>query len=1049
MRRCAECFKEIADKKAKCSACGFDNSNVKAVAGAIKSGRLIDERYHIGSVLGQGGFGITYKALDVDLDRVLAIKEYYPKNSVQRSEDGFTVQPADKAEFSKGLKAFTDEAKALAKFQGHSNIVSVQNYFRSNNTAYMVMEFMEGRTVREILRGGKSLPTADSVKIILGVLEGLNACHRQNLIHRDLTPDNVYITTSSKVKILDFGSARQTKEGEDNEFTQILKESYAPIEQYQKSGAQGPYTDIYSVGATFYRLLSGKPPPDNATDRIIEDKLKRPSQVNPNLDISVEVEDVLMKAMAVKPNDRYQTVELFKNDLISAVNNPNPKKAKYDDKSSKTEPVIDKKVNSISKSKVKEKPPGSKQIQTPEIKEKTSKPSKEQQSQLRQQTQPQDENKKPPVAALVGLAAALVLFVGYQILNPTADDPLDELAIQEIVREQKPKETSTTIYRQSEIPNENNIIDIEQNVNKSLEKEPDSIKEEPKRLANIDKYELKVNVYPDNVRSVVKILETKDPYSYGQILNEGKYTIQVSANGYRTQVLRNTNLNRNRTIDVELQKLFTPTVSALNDFYDLFTNPSKSASDKYAINHKRFAPLNQIFEITNRNVSVHEELKRLAKNGDAESNFILGVALVEGIFLDSSRISQAKKHLQAAYDQDYKAASVWLAKAYSCSLSGNSPGCDEKKAIEILEEASFEVPLSDYIHAKILLNQNNNLSKSLRLAESASNAGVIEATYLMGDLALKSGDLSRGKEYWQLAADQGNTSAMVRLASLESRDMSGTSIQLLRKAYENGDKQAGIFLAIEAADRNPSSFFNLSRNLSNENISDGYFLTGWAHLKGVGTKLDLKTSLKNFSSCKDLNCEVMASIVSYKNSSSKKPITEYISELKKYTDKKNIDSLLPDVKGELYLELGKASLKDNKNDSRNGISFLEQSVQFKNVNALEQLCIKVYRGKGVTKDDNSALDYCTRASEAGSVNSLTHLTIGDLLSKGVGQRRGQKPMAQIKAAYTKACDLNDGLGCCNLAKIYHTENNSKQRNESINLASKNNFFHCKQIIGIE
>ena len=116
---------------------------------------MIDDRYYIGSVLGQGGFGITYKGLDVDLDRIIAIKEYYPKNSVNRSEDGFNVKASDSNQFKKGLNYFTEEAKSLAKFQGHPNIVSVQNYFRSNNTAYMVMEFMEGRTVREILRGGK------------------------------------------------------------------------------------------------------------------------------------------------------------------------------------------------------------------------------------------------------------------------------------------------------------------------------------------------------------------------------------------------------------------------------------------------------------------------------------------------------------------------------------------------------------------------------------------------------------------------------------------------------------------------------------------------------------------------------------------------------------------------------------------------------------------------------------------------------------------------------------------------------------------------------
>ena len=527
MRRCAECFKEIADKNAKCTHCGFDNSKIKAVLGAIKSGRLIDERYYIGSVLGQGGFGITYKGLDIDLERVLAIKEYYPKNSVQRSDDGFTVQPSDQEEFKKGLNYFTDEAKALAKFQGHPNIVSVQNYFRSNNTAYMVMEFMEGKTVREILRGGKTLPAPDSVKIILGVLEGLIACHKQNLIHRDLTQDNVYITTSSQVKILDFGSARQTKEGEDNEFTQILKESYAPIEQYQKSGAQGPYTDIYSVGATFYRLLTGKPPPDNATDRIIEDKLKRPSQINPNLVISEDVENVLMKAMAVRPNDRYQTVDSFKNDLMKAINNPNAKKAQTGAKASQVKPISETKPKQSSEvsnhqASAKKKPEPPKQVS--QIRKE---PKEEKKPQLKPQTEtePSGDKKPIPVGVIVGVAAALVLFIGYQLMNPSANDLLDEKTIQEITQTQKPKDNTTRLDLPPESYDTPEEIEILTN--------------DKQKLANLDKYELKVNVYPDNVRSTVKILETKDPYSYGQVLSEGKYSIQVSASGYRTKILRN------------------------------------------------------------------------------------------------------------------------------------------------------------------------------------------------------------------------------------------------------------------------------------------------------------------------------------------------------------------------------------------------------------------------------------------------------------------------------------------------------------------------------
>ncbi len=1040
MRRCAECFKEIPDKKAKCSHCGFDNSKIKIVPGAIKPGRMIDDRYYIGSVLGQGGFGITYKGLDVDLDRIIAIKEYYPKNSVNRSEDGFNVKASDSNQFKKGLNYFTEEAKSLAKFQGHPNIVSVQNYFRSNNTAYMVMEFMEGRTVREILRGGKTLPTTDSIKIILGVLDGLAACHKQNLIHRDLTPDNVYITRNSQIKILDFGSARQTKEGEDNEFTQILKESYAPIEQYQKSGAQGAYTDIYSVVATFYRLLTGKPPPHNATDRIIEDKLKRPSQVINGLDISVSVEDVLMKAMAVRPNDRYQTVDQFKKDLINAINDPNAVKAKPGTVSSKNKssnlqprPLKDKpkekapKVQEALKAKPKKKEekqePKPKQAVRPEESKVASKENVE----LKQPQVADSEKKSFPVAGIVGIAAALVLFVGYQILNPSMQNPLDEATIAELNQGQNQSKTLSPDASVTE----------RENINEGRDK-----------LVNLDNYQLKVNVFPDNVNAVVKVLETKDPYTYGQILPEGEYTLQMWAPGYRTKILRNTKLNRNRTIDVDLERLRTPSINVMNAFYSLVANPSESAYKSFSSDHRSSSQLAQIYDVYSDNKNVVKELSRLAKGGDAESNFILGVGEIQGFLTQNdNKIQNAKFYLETAYSQGYKPASLWLALSNSCSFTNDSPGCDERQAEALLNENSYDIPLADFLLAKLYLDQNKSLSASLRLAEKASASGVTHASYLMGDIAFRRNDLNQSKRYWKRAADEGSTDAMIRLASLEENQESGESIKWLTKAYQEGNKKAGTFLAIEQAKDNPSNFYNTAKNLEKQKISDGQFLSGWAYFNGVGTKVNLQSSFKSFSSCSDLNCKVMTKILNLKLSSSANSVKNYVADLEKFNNKRNLEKLLPDVKGEMFFQLGKTYLNNKDNQSkRKGMGFLEESIKFGNLNSLEFLCRAAGRGKGIPRDVGLALSYCIEASDAGSVNSLTYNMIGELLENDTGRSTS---FSSLVSVYSKSCSLKDGSGCCSLAKTYHREGMFEARNKNIQLAEKYNFGHCKLIIGVD
>ena len=158
--------------------------------------------------------------------------------------------------------------------------------------------------------------------------------------------------------------------------------------------------------------------------------------------------------------------------------------------------------------------------------------------------------------------------------------------------------------------------------------------------------------------------------------------------------------------------------------------------------------------------------------------------------------------------------------------------------------------------------------------------------------------------------------------------------------------------------------------------------------------------------------------------------------------------LIPDVKGELYFELGKSSLKTNKKDSRNAIEFLEEAVRYENVNALDQLCMAVTNGKGVLKDESLGLSYCVEAAKFNSLNSIAYNTIGNLLSKGIGQRRGNVPVKEVLSAFRRSCQLKDGSGCCNLAKIYHDQKNLELRNANIALAEQHNFSHCKTIIDV-
>lgn len=321
---CIKCMREKRSPGGVCEHCGFDPSTYQVPVHHMEPFSILAGKYLVGKAIGEGGFGITYIGMDLNLEMRVAIKEYYPNGfAVRDSGRTSTVQSCggDAREFfEKGREKFIGEARNLAKCTDIPEIVRVKEFFKENETAYIVMEYVDGTDLKTYLkeRGGR-LSVQETLDMMRPLISALGKVHQRNLIHRDISPDNIMLLNNGNVKLLDFGGARDFVSSSGKSISITLKRGYAPGEQYRTHGEQGPWTDVYALCATMYRCITGVIPPESL-DREHQDDLKPIPEFG--IECPPVVERVLEKGLSVYKEGRFQTME----ELYSALYEGGPVK---------------------------------------------------------------------------------------------------------------------------------------------------------------------------------------------------------------------------------------------------------------------------------------------------------------------------------------------------------------------------------------------------------------------------------------------------------------------------------------------------------------------------------------------------------------------------------------------------------------------------------------------------------------------------------------------------------------------------------------------------
>ena len=336
IRRCMKCMHALAAGETFCSECGRPYGSVETEPFALKPGTILDGKYLVGEMLGQGGFGITYIGFDLLLEQKVAIKEYYPMSTGMVSRENSTTvvwssAVMQKSGMEKGFDSFLKEARKMAKLGGIPGVVGVKSVFIQNETAYIVMDFIEGETLLKKLQREGPMDYGTCVSLMTPIMQALSEVHKHGIIHRDISPDNIMVQSDGKLILLDLGAAKdldiQGKDGNVQSSQMVAKHGFSPVEQYGQAGKIGPWTDVYAMAATIYYCCTGVLPP-SATDRMIEDTLTcRPR-------LTKEQFDVLAFCMSVLPQKRPQNMDA----LLQIVTHPAGKTPPVRDVP-KTEPV--------------------------------------------------------------------------------------------------------------------------------------------------------------------------------------------------------------------------------------------------------------------------------------------------------------------------------------------------------------------------------------------------------------------------------------------------------------------------------------------------------------------------------------------------------------------------------------------------------------------------------------------------------------------------------------------------------------------------------------
>lgn len=313
---CMNCF-SVKGQYEVCPFCGYVEGTPPKQPHYLTPGTLLGNRFIVGTVIGAGGFGITYKCFDTTLGVTVAAKEFYPAGLVNRApgERRVGLLSGDKeGQYRERLERFLMEAQSVAQFGKAKDIVNVFDFFEENGTAYIIMEYIDGVLLKDYLDKQGVIQPEAAMRIILPIIEAVKKIHSKGIIHRDISPDNIFIANENEIKVFDFGAAQLNTSKEGMAAEPVIKVGYSPLEQYRNKSKQGFYTDVYAVGAILYQMLTGVKPIES-TERELKDELKSPRELG--VKISANMDRAVMEALGVRPELRFQGIQQFQDALLN------------------------------------------------------------------------------------------------------------------------------------------------------------------------------------------------------------------------------------------------------------------------------------------------------------------------------------------------------------------------------------------------------------------------------------------------------------------------------------------------------------------------------------------------------------------------------------------------------------------------------------------------------------------------------------------------------------------------------------------------------------